>query len=159
MKTLLPLVCGLALAAAAATALSQAPVYKLRQGEGGTVYSDQPKPGAQPRPDLGDTKTNVVAPIATPEQVTKYNEQLNERIARRDALWDKQLKALVALNTAKDAQKLGEEPLPGERRGTVSRKSRLTEEYWARQAALQADVDRAQAELDGVRDELRQLGN
>jgi len=74
-------------------------------------------------------------------------------------MWDKQLKALVALNTAKDAQKLGEEPLPGERRGTVSRKSRLTEEYWARQAALQADVDRAQAELDGVRDELRQLGN
>ena len=123
------------------------------------MYSDQPQPGAQPRPDLGDTKANVVAPIATPEQVTKYNEHLNERIARREALWQAQVQAMVALNSAKDAQKLGEEPLPGERRGTVSRKSRLTEVYWARQAALQADVDRAQAELDRAREELRQFGN
>ena len=153
---------GIAMACAAS---AQAPVYKLNQGGGRAVYSDQQQPGAEARPDLGDTNVNVVAPVVTSKEAAAVNERLNERLAKREELWQVQLKALLALNAAKDAQKLGLEPLPGERLGIRSRASgggrgsRLSDEYWARQAALQSEVDRLQFELDRAQDALRQFGN
>ncbi len=56
-----------------------------------------------------------------------------------------------ALRAAEAAQAAGKEPLPGERRGTVSGTSRLTDEYWERQKALKAAVTEARKRLDAAR--------
>jgi hypothetical protein len=52
------------------------------------------------------------------------------------------------LRAAKAAQVAGKEPLPGERRGNVNGSSRLTEAYWERQNALNADVAKARKRLN-----------
>jgi hypothetical protein len=53
----------------------------------------------------------------------------------------------MLLEDAKRRLSDGAVPLPGERTGTVSGKSRLNQTYQARQDALERDVERAQANL------------
>jgi hypothetical protein len=57
------------------------------------------------------------------------------------------IRAEMFLEDAKKRQEAGIEPLPGERTGTVSGKSRLNEEYQARQKLLARDVAYAEATL------------
>ena len=49
----------------------------------------------------------------------------------------------TALTEAEARREQGREPLPGERLGTVAGKSRLTEEYFERQAMLEQELERA----------------
>lgn len=65
-----------------------------------------------------------------------------------DRAYDGLLAAQTALQKAESARELGVEPQPGERIGTVSGRSRLTDEYWARQKQLEEDVERARKRLD-----------
>jgi hypothetical protein len=66
--------------------------------------------------------------------------------------------AFNALKEAEQRREKGVEPLPGERLGTASGKSRLSDGYFARQKALDAQVQAARARLDRAlvrRNELR----
>jgi hypothetical protein len=60
--------------------------------------------------------------------------------------------ARVALEQARAARERGEEPLPGERLGIAGApgRTRLSDEYWARQAGLAKNVEEAQRRLDAA---------
>jgi hypothetical protein len=47
------------------------------------------------------------------------------------------------LKKAEAARDAGKEPLPGERLGTATGASRLTDDYWTRQKSLEAAVEAA----------------
>jgi hypothetical protein len=65
-----------------------------------------------------------------------------------DRAYDEMLEAQTGLQKAEDARKLGVEPQPAERLGTVGAGSRLSGEYWERQKRLEDDVERARKRFD-----------
>ena len=56
--------------------------------------------------------------------------------------------AYEQLKKAEAAREAGKEPLPGERLGTATGASRLTDEYWARQKSLEAAVEAARKQVE-----------
>ena len=138
---------GLAGAVAAQT------VYRYVTPDGRTIFSDQPVPGAklqgtvappappshapaQPRPTRGapHRPSRPVKPGCNGCATRRPRSRRRPRTSRRPG---RRLDA-------------GKEPLPGERTGTATGGSRLNDEYWARQAANEEAVKRAQARLDAA---------
>jgi hypothetical protein len=76
--------------------------------------------------------------------------QAPDRSAALDRAYEDVKVARAQLEQAQAARERGEEPLPGERLGVAGGKgrSRLSDEYWARQARLVEDVQDAQRRLD-----------
>ena len=153
------------LAAAAAFAFADT-VYKYQRPDGAVIYSDAPIHGAKL---IGRFELVPSPPAASPPQEeTPRRAAPSEDPGRRRALLDEadaRLKAAdQALKDAEERQQRAVEPLPGERLGTVgggtvSGRSRLTPEYFARQRAMAAEVDAARAELDQayrMRNEVRE---
>lgn len=152
MKPLITLTVAILSAAIGAAAHAQT-VKKYVTPEGKTIYSDQPVPGAK---EVGE--------VAPPPPVDSAAREAAEGSARRDA---KALErtgtkaedarrarieaAQAELEKARRALKEGAEPLPGERTGTATGGSRLTEAYHERQKANQLAVERAQRNLDEAR--------
>jgi hypothetical protein len=66
-----------------------------------------------------------------------------ERASDLDKAYEEARVECAALKDAEERREQGREPLPGERRGTVSGKSRLTQNYFARQAMLDQELERA----------------
>ncbi len=66
-----------------------------------------------------------------------------ERASDLDQAYEDARVACSALKDAEDRREQGREPLPGERLGTVAGTSRLTQEYFARQAMLDQELERA----------------
>jgi hypothetical protein len=66
-----------------------------------------------------------------------------ERASDLDRAYEDARAECTALKDAEERRELGREPLPGERLGTVARKSRLTHRYFARQAMLDQELERA----------------
>jgi hypothetical protein len=159
MKRLSRFALGTVILGMAGLVLPQGPVYKLKQGEKPPVYSDAPLPEAQERRDLSDTSGNVMAPPARSEETVDADSRMNERVRQREALWQERLRAIGALDAAKEKQRIGEEPLPGERTANVNRTTRLNDAYWRRQAELQRKVDGAAANLKQAENRLRQFGD
>ena len=62
--------------------------------------------------------------------------------------YEELLAAQVSLQQAQAARELGVEPLEGERLGTVSGQSRLSEQYWERQKRLEEEVELAHKRLE-----------
>ena len=128
-------------------------VYKYRMPDGKILYTSQvstsgkllevlPEPAPAPK----------VIEAERLKKLTREQEQLTNAVAKRLATLDAveaEIKAAMrALEAAKAAADAGVEPLPGERLGTVSGKSRLTEGYWERQRELRQAVEATRQRLD-----------
>jgi len=142
------LLLGLAGAVAAQT------VYRYVTPDGRTIFSDQPVPGAK----LQGTVAAPTPPSGTPPprpssdaRRTAPNEPPGEaRVQRlRDATAEVEA-AQQDLAQARLRLDAGKEPLPGERTGTATGGSRLNDAYWARQAANEEAVRKAQDRLDAA---------
>lgn len=140
----------LALGLAVAPAVAQK-MQKYVTPDGKTVYSDRPIPGARlvdeiaPPPPV-DPKAAAAAQARARENAerSRASAATREESAKSD---EKQEDAAAALARAKENLEKGKEPLPGERIGTAGGKSRLTDEYWARQRANEQAVKNAEARL------------
>src|SRR5262245_17275681 len=136
-----------------AAAVTAQTVYRYVTPDGPTIFSDQPVPGAKlqgtvtpPVPPSGaPTPAPAGAPAAAPAE--RPGEARAQRL--RDATAEVHA-ATQALAQARAQLEAGKEPLPGERTGTATGGSRLNEAYWARQAANEEAVRRAQARLDAA---------
>ena len=135
-------------------------IYRQVAPDGRIVYADRPLPGARvdhtikvDRPIKGNVWTvesgaNPVAPqraertpvkrVAVPPATRKMS--VDEAAAEV-------IRAEMLLEDAKKQQEAGVEPLPGERTGTVSGKSRLNEAYHERQQLLAKYVSYAEEAL------------
>jgi hypothetical protein len=127
-------------------------VYRYVTPDGRTIFSDQPVPGAklqgtvtppaQP-PGAGAPVENRM-PLAT-EKPPADNRAQRLRVATQEVD-----AATQALAQARAQLASGKEPLEGERTGTAGGGSRLNDAYWARQAANEQAVAKAQARLDAA---------
>ncbi|MEW6690067.1 MAG: hypothetical protein AB1452_13365 [Pseudomonadota bacterium] len=157
-KTLLvPLLLG-----GATCALAQAPLYKLKQPDGRVVYSSEKLPGTEVEKELPSSIPASGPPgrrfsISADERAAE--KRVSDQLATRDRLWRERNEAREALAAARAAKLAGEEPLPGERTGTVSGRARLNDAYWARQEELQRAIDRAQERFDRAEKALREAGS
>jgi len=122
------------------------PVYKYRDAQGQAVYTDNPKAGNGTASPV-DPDRMTVAPAPAPSQAGKGERQFLDAAARREAGLDRAIEDIVAssraLREAQERREKGVEPVEGERQGR-----RFRPEYWQRQAQLDADVAKAQAQLD-----------
>lgn len=143
----------LALGLAAAPALAQQ-MRKYVTPDGKTVYSDRPIPGARLVDEIAPAPAVDPSAAAAAQARARENAEKAQAGAARRAegaqAARQQEDAAAALARAKENLEKGKEPLPGERLGTVrSGKSRLTDEYWARQKANEQAVKDAEARLRG----------
>lgn len=97
-------------------------------------------------PQVNNTPVNRVPSIPDPDRRRNQSELQSDVI-----------KAEMLLEDAKKQKEEGVEPLPGERTGTVSGNSRLNEQYWERQEALQQQVEKASEMLENARAKLSAL--
>jgi hypothetical protein len=142
---------GLALACALANiALAAQVLYKSTMPDGKVIYGDKPVPGAvkveEQKPDTSKAGIQLTSPgdksaLQKVEQARAQDERKDDRLAAAEK----------ALQDAEAALVKGEEPLPGERTGTVGGKSQLNEIYWKRQQKLKDDVERARLNLEKLR--------
>lgn len=134
-------------------------VYRQVLPDGRIVYSDKPVKGAKIdetisadpatntwNPDTG--KRPAIPPKVERTPVSKVPSipQPGKTRTRDDTEADV-IRAEMLLEDAKRRQKEGVEPLPGERTGTASGKSRLNEQYWERQRSLAEEAAEAEALL------------
>lgn len=153
-RMLAPLLCALCLGLAAGTAYGQK-MQKYQTPDGKIVYSDRLVPGARlvdeiAPPPPTDPNAAEAARAATKREGKAADAAAGKR-AEKAASGNAEKDAAAALERAKQALERGREPLPGERLGTAGGKSRLSEEYFARQRANEAAVAEAQARLDTAR--------
>jgi len=66
-----------------------------------------------------------------------------ERTSDLDQAYEDARVECSALKDAENLREQGREPLPGERLGNAAGKSRLTQKYFARQAMLDQELERA----------------
>ncbi|GAB3554356.1 hypothetical protein GCM10027343_42300 [Noviherbaspirillum agri] len=140
-------------------------VYRQVTSDGRIVYSDKPIPGAKidetivPDPETNvwtpeTGKPPVVPPRAERTSVSKVPSIPAPGKVRTlgDADADV-IRAEMMLEDAKKRQEEGVEPLPGERSGLVTGKSRLNEAYWERQRALAQETAEAESMVRKARNE------
>ena len=163
MKRLVHLALAFAFASASSVTVGQT-IYKLQQADGRTVYSDKVLPKMKVQKEMTDHQSELSiipppGPVAATQETQLSNGRIAGQLAEHDRLFRERNQAMTDLETARRAKADGEEPLPGERTGTVSGRSRLNEAYWARQNALQRSVDLAQRRLERAELALRQAGS
>ncbi|MCX7893508.1 MAG: DUF4124 domain-containing protein [Burkholderiales bacterium] len=152
----------LAAAAIASSAAAQS-IFKYVMPDGRVVYSDKPVAGGRLDETLERAQPPDPAAVAAARARQAEREKaLAEAAARRaqslqeaeDDLrtWSRRLEEARARLEA------GREPLPGERTGIVYQgRSRLNDDYWARQEANEAAVAEAEARVAQARSTLRSL--
>jgi len=155
------------IAAAALVCATAAPaqtIYKYRTPDGRTVYSDRTVAGATLEEEFERAPAPDPAAASAQEQAARARaREVNERAAERsralDAVTAEIGAATAALERGQQALEAGREPLEGERIGITSgnRRTRLSDEYWARQAANEYAVAEAQARLERARRALIEL--
>ncbi|MCE1242308.1 DUF4124 domain-containing protein [Oryzomicrobium sp.] len=156
-----PLLCLLPAILALAAVPASAQMYRYVTPDGRVVFGDSVPAGAR--------KVESIAPAdtVTPEQSAEAQRRLQQEKAeaaqgdarqeRFDASYDALKAAEQNLEAARQRQKDGEEPLPGERVGNVGGTSRLRESYFQRQEQLKADVQRAERKVEALRSQTRSL--
>ena len=125
-----------------------AEVYRWLDQEGRVHFGDRPSPGArmaQQRPDLASVSVPA-SPGLNTETIDEARERARQRAAAREQAHSAVVQAGAILSEAKARRERGEEPLPGERRGVAGGGTRLGPGYFERQARLEDEVRRAQAE-------------
>lgn len=138
-------------------------VYRQVFPDGRIVYSDKPVPGAKidetivPDPDSNLWAPETGKPPVIPQRSERTPVNKVPSIpapGKVKTLGDADadiIRAEMMLEDAKKRQQDGVEPLPGERTGLVSGKSRLNETYWERQRALAQETAEAEAMLRKAR--------
>ena len=144
LPVLRPLAVAIALAALATAAGAQG-VYKYTDPAGRVIYTDDPSAGGgAARPVETAAPPGATVPAAG---LSASERQLLEQANRRAASLDRAVADIVAahaeLRAAEARRERGIEPVEGERQGR-----RYRPEYWARQQALQRDIDVARAKLN-----------
>jgi len=131
-----------------ATGAGAQTLYKSTMPDGKVVYGEKPEPGAKhvdtvtaPPPKTGTT-------ILTPAEKKGIEQRIEKRAATSDAQRRELEDAHQQLKKAEAAREAGKEPLPGERLGTATGASRLTDDYWARQKSLEAAVEAARKRVE-----------
>lgn len=135
-------------------------IYRQVTPEGRIVYSDHALPGARvdhtikvDRPIKGNVWTvesgaNPVTHLrAERTPVKRATVPPTDKKMSADEAEAEVIRAQMLLEDAKKQQEGGVEPLPGERTGTVSGKSRLNEAYYERQKLLAKYVGYAEEAL------------
>lgn len=134
-------------------------VKKYITPDGRTIYSDKPVPGAREAGEIAAPQ--AVDPAARTQaeddarRASELEREADQRIRERAAQQARIDAAEAQLQAAREALANGKEPLPGERIGTVSGKSRLTDAYFRRQSANEQAVIDAQRQLEAVRATIR----
>ena len=132
-----------ALATAATSALAQA-VYRYKDSQGNTVYTDKPPAGNDTVQRLEIPPQPVQPPPSGQSDAEKrLLEAANRRAAALDRAAQDVVDAFNALRAAEARRDEGIEPEEGDRSGRF-----LRGQYWQRLQALERDVRAAQARLD-----------
>jgi hypothetical protein len=142
----------LLLAAAGASAQS---MYKSTMPDGKVVYGEKPEPGATKVVTIEPPPPKSGITIVTPEDRARVDQSIRQRTAIENEQRRQLEEARRQLEQAEAARKAGEEPLPGERLGTLTGGSRLTEDYWERQKKLEQAVEAARARLEKAQQAVR----
>lgn len=146
---------GLVVAAliSAACSLAEASVYKYRETDDSTLYSDMPDPDG--------TLVRRLKEEWPPSSQSAAGRGLSLADSSPEGLAESQMDALDAadeeiraadraLREAQERQRKAVEPLPGERVGNVGGHSRLRPEYFARQRAEADEVEVARTRLEAA---------
>ncbi len=132
----------LALLLAASGAAAQT-MYKSTMPDGKVVYGEKPEPGAKHVEKMAPPPPKTGTTIVTPAEKKGVDQRIQKRAATADTQRRELEDAYQQLKKAETARDAGKEPLPGERLGTATGASRLTDEYWQRQKGLEAAVEAA----------------
>ena len=152
MHKFIPLIGMLLAAVMAALPAAAQTLFKSTMPDGKVIYGDKPVPGAAkveqtaaPPPPA----TKGAAPQAARE--ADAVRKLEGERAQGEAAQDRVRAAEKALADAEARLAGGKEPLPDERIGIASGKSRLNDAYWERQKSLEAAVEKARRDLDNAK--------
>jgi hypothetical protein len=125
-------------------------LYKSITPDGRVLYSDKPPADAlKTEKKQLDTSKQGVTPPTQREKSTL--QQLEAGRKTRESAQERVRRYEIALHDAEVAQGMGKEPQPSERLGTAGGGQRLTDEYFARQKRLEANVERARRDLANAR--------
>jgi hypothetical protein len=127
----------------AASGAAAQTMYKSTMPDGKVVYGEKPEPGAKHVEKMAPPPPKTGTTIVTPAEKKGVDQRIQKRAATADAQRRELEDAYQQLKTAETARDAGKEPLPGERLGTATGASRLTDEYWQRQKGLEAAVEAA----------------
>jgi hypothetical protein len=161
-----PIAIALVLGASASCAFGADTIYKSVRRDGSVVYGDEPVKGAArvtkldiPRAaDNRSASAGAGAPPAESAAVEAANDRARDRLLALDRV-DMEIKSAArAVERAQEQLELAAEPQGGERTGNAGGGSRLTDVYFTRIGALQAQLEAAKQRLDDAyakRNELR----
>jgi len=139
---------------AGASVLAQT-VYKSTMRDGKVVYGESPAPGAVKVETMKPPPRNAGVRPLTSDEAARLQTQTQEAQEKKAAAVGTGSQdygeAQKALRDAESALEAGREPLPGERIGTAGGKSRLNEDYFARQRQLEQAVEEARARLEALK--------
>ena len=130
-------------------------VYKYRMPDGRILYTTEVSTQGRllevlPEPAPAPTVIESERLAKLKREQDKDGRAVGKRLDTLDAV-DAEIKAATrALEAAKTAAEAGVEPLAGERLGTRSGRSRLSESYWQRQRELRDALDDARRRLDAA---------
>jgi hypothetical protein len=146
-----------AICLAVAPLVAFATIYKVRMPDGTILFTDSPPAGAkilEERQPLPPPATPAPAPRATPPRAADKagpapgsGSAATQGAQGIDAAMAEISEAERELAIARRRLETGREPLPGERLGTVSGRSRLSPEYENRIAGLEREVAAAEARV------------
>jgi len=146
-----------AICLAIAPLVAFATIYKVRMPDGTILFTDSPPAGAkilEERQPLPPPATTAPAPRATPPRAADKavsapgsGSATTQGAQAIDAAMAEVSEAEREFAVAKRRLETGREPLPGERLGTVSGRSRLSPEYERRIADLEREVAAAEARV------------
>jgi hypothetical protein len=144
-----------AICLAIAPLVAFATIYKVRMPDGTILFTDSPPAGAkileerQPLPPPATTAPRAAPPRAADKAVSAPGSgpATTQGAQGIDAAMAEISEAEREFASAKRRLETGREPLPGERLGTVSGRSRLSPEYENRIANLEREVAAAEARV------------
>lgn len=141
-----PLSLAFALLAMASGAYAQT-LYKSTMPDGRIVYGEKPEPGAKRVDTVEPPPGKIGTTVPAPEDKKRVDERVRARAAASEAERRELETAYQQLKEAEAALEAGKEPLPGERIGTATKGSRLTDAYFDRQKRLEDAVEAARARV------------
>jgi hypothetical protein len=152
-----------AICLAVAPLVAFATIYKVRMPDGTILFTDSPPAGAkilEERQPLPPPRLPAKAPPAAGETTPRFSDKATSTPSQSGSTATQSIDAAMAeisdaereLTVARRKLEAGREPLPGERLGTVTGRSRLSPEYESRIAELEREVAAAETRLKSAYD-------
>lgn len=147
-----------AICLAIAPLVAFATIYKVRMPDGTILFTDSPPSGAkilEERQPLPPQRAPAKAPPAAGETTPRVSERAASTPSQSGSTATQSIDAAMAeisdaereLTVARRKLETGREPLPGERLGTATGRSRLSPEYESRIRGLEKEVAEAEERL------------